>query len=277
MSLYLRPPASQVWRKHHGAITDECTCLRFSFELWTPLTIKQRAPWNVKTHPELKGTSVRDTLESIQCTFRNAGQVALLRFGPRSRCRTCHGVRTLHHVSRRHARAAGRACDGESPRTCRGRARVPARADLLRADALQRRPSGRGGALARRFVAVFDGYEAIVTPSGSCAAHVRTTSRNSCPTIAGCLAGRASSRSSSSGRCRSTSARPFAARSRTTRPVTRCDCSGSGTGRSRSCGQCRGLSSSSSRMRRSAADSAARSPSRTPRSRPRCSTRSSRT
>ena len=29
-------------------------------------------------------------------------------------------------------------------------------------------------ALARRFVEVFDGYEAIVTPSGSCAAHVRT-------------------------------------------------------------------------------------------------------
>ena len=29
-------------------------------------------------------------------------------------------------------------------------------------------------ALARRFVAVFDGYESIVTPSGSCAAHVRT-------------------------------------------------------------------------------------------------------
>ena len=28
--------------------------------------------------------------------------------------------------------------------------------------------------LARRFVEVFDGYEAIVTPSGSCAAHVRT-------------------------------------------------------------------------------------------------------
>ena len=28
--------------------------------------------------------------------------------------------------------------------------------------------------LARRFVQVFDGYEAIVTPSGSCAAHVRT-------------------------------------------------------------------------------------------------------
>ena len=28
--------------------------------------------------------------------------------------------------------------------------------------------------LARRFVEIFDGYEAIVTPSGSCAAHVRT-------------------------------------------------------------------------------------------------------
>ena len=28
--------------------------------------------------------------------------------------------------------------------------------------------------LARRFVEVFEGYEAIVTPSGSCAAHVRT-------------------------------------------------------------------------------------------------------
>ena len=32
----------------------------------------------------------------------------------------------------------------------------------------------RRGRLARRFVEVFDGYEAIVTPSGSCAAHVRT-------------------------------------------------------------------------------------------------------
>ena len=30
------------------------------------------------------------------------------------------------------------------------------------------------GTLARRFVEVFDGYEAVVAPSGSCAAHVRT-------------------------------------------------------------------------------------------------------
>jgi L-lactate dehydrogenase complex protein LldE len=36
-------------------------------------------------------------------------------------------------------------------------------------------------ALARRFVAVFDGYEAIVTPSGSCAAHVRTHVPNLVP------------------------------------------------------------------------------------------------
>ena len=32
-----------------------------------------------------------------------------------------------------------------------------------------------GLALARRFVEVFDGYDVVVTPSGSCAAHVRTS------------------------------------------------------------------------------------------------------
>ena len=96
----------------------------------------------------------------------------------------------LFITSRRHAFAAGRAGDGAGPRARRSRARVPARADLLRTDALQRRPRGRGTELVRRFVEVFDGYEASLrrpAPALRMSGHM---SRSWCQTIEACRIGR---------------------------------------------------------------------------------------
>ena len=54
-------------------------------------------------------------------------------------------------------------------------------ADLLRADAPEQRLRRRGLALARRFAAVFEGYEAVVTPSASCAGWCASSSARMSP------------------------------------------------------------------------------------------------
>ena len=143
----------------------------------------------------------------------------------RPAARTGDGVRTLHHVSRRHALAGGRAGDGPRPRTRRGRARVPARADLLRADALQRRPSRRGtgaGSAIRRGLRRLRGDRDAVRLLRGARPDARPDARARRSRSPGPDAGALGAPASSGGR--STSAPRFAARSRTTRPVIRCAC-----------------------------------------------------
>ena len=155
------------------------------------------------------------------------------------------------------------------------RARIPARADLLRPDALQRRPRGRGtdpGPTIRRGVRRLRGDRDAVRLLRRARPDTCPDARAGRPRRAGPDT-RALGVPARAGR-RSTSVPRFAARSRTTRPVIRCACSGSATARSRSCGRWPGWMSSSYRTPRSAAASAAPSPSRTPTCRARCSTRS---
>ena len=130
--------------------------------------------------------------------------------------------------------------------------------------------------LARRFVEVFDGFEAIVTPSGSCAAHVRRHVPELVDDDRG-VAGRTRELSEflverggeldiGSSYRGSLAYHPTCHSLRLLRLGDR---------RSRCCGRFRASSSSSCRTPRSAAASVARSPSRTPTCRRRCSTRSS--
>ena len=69
---------------------------------------------------------------------------------------------------------AGRAGDRDAARAARGRGRLPARADLLRPAAPERRLPRRRGERSRGGSSRSSpGTTPIVTPSGSCAAHVR--------------------------------------------------------------------------------------------------------
>ena len=91
---------------------------------------------------------------------------------------------------------------------------------------------GEAAPLARRFVDVFAGYDAVVTPSGSCAAQVRAhfpglLGGADPDGVAGADAGSSRSSSPASSASR-TSARPSRARWPTTRPATRCGCSSVG-------------------------------------------------
>ena len=113
------------------------------------------------------------------------------------------------------------------------RGRVPARADVLRPDALQRGLPGRGDrARGDASSRVFDGYDAVVDAVGVvCRARAEHVPACSWRTTAACRRARGSSPSSSSsvlgGRRRRLGV--SRARSPTTRPATRCGCSGSAT------------------------------------------------
>ena len=136
---------------------------------------------------------------------------------------------------------------------------------------------GEAELLARRFVEIFDGFDAIVTPSGSCAAQVREhipgPARRRRPRRSGADVGAVAVPHRRARRRRGRLERTRA-RSPTTRPAIRCDSSASATRRCACCVRRPASSSSSCRTRRSAAASAARSRSRTRTSRRRCSTRS---
>ena len=120
---------------------------------------------------------------------------------------------------------------------------------------------GEAELLARRFVEVFDGFDAIVTPSGRALRRCGSTSP-ACwaARIAASRRARGSSRSSSPACSGSTmSARPTRAPLRTTRPAIHCGFCAWAMHRCGSCALRRESSSSSCRTRRNAVASGARS------------------